>query len=127
MSGSGVEQISLIGVDVGGTFTDLVAIDAESGELRISKVPSTPPEYQRGVMDAISRAPNLAGRAARMIHGSTVATNALLQRRGAPVAFVTTEGFADMLLIARQNRPVLHALRVERPAPITSGENCYTV
>ena len=62
-----------------------------------------------------------------LVHGSTVATNALLQRAGEPVAFVTTEGFRDMLLIGRQNRPKLYALHVERPPPITPEENWFTV
>src|SRR5688572_5446418 len=81
----------LIGVDVGGTFTDLVAVDAE-GLLRVVKIPSTPPEFHRAVLDAVGRV--VTGSApghARVVHGSTVATNALLQRRGEAVAFITTE------------------------------------
>jgi len=114
----------LIGVDVGGTFTDLVAWDGAN--LRIEKVPSTPPEFERGVLEAVGRI--LTDKSiARLIHGSTVATNALLQRAGEPIAFVTTEGFRDMLLIGRQNRPKLYALRVERPAPITPEQNWFTV
>src|SRR5215831_18000245 len=113
-----------IGVDVGGTFTDLVAWDGR--QLRIVKLPSTPPDFDRAVIDAVQTAlPD--GHAAHVIHGSTVATNALLERATEPVAFVTTEGFRDMLLIGRQNRPDLYALRVQRPPPITSQENCFTV
>ena len=63
----------------------------------------------------------------QIVHGSTVATNALLQRAGEPVAFITAQGFRDMLLIGRQNRPKLYALRVERPQPIVPEENCFTV
>jgi N-methylhydantoinase A len=111
----------IIGVDVGGTFTDLVASDGQT--LRIVKVPSTPPNFHRGVIDAVSRI--TPGRPPRIIHGSTVATNALLQRAGHPIAFITTEGFADMLLIGRQNRPHLYALHVQRPPPIT--EHCFGV
>jgi N-methylhydantoinase A len=64
---------------------------------------------------------------ASIVHGSTVATNALLQRAGEPVAFITTEGFRDMLLIGRQNRPRLYALSIQRPAPLTAEENWFTV
>ena len=115
-----------VGVDVGGTFTDLVMAHG-SGTLRVVKVPSTPPEFHVAVMEAVGRA--LGGRAgpAHVVHGSTVATNALLQRAGEPVAFITTEGFRDMLLIGRQNRPAMYALRVRRPAPVTPAENWFTV
>src|SRR5437763_301719 len=115
----------VIGVDVGGTFTDLVASDGE--RLMVVKVPSTPDGFERGVIEAVGRVERESGRTGdwdrKIVHGSTVATNALLQRAGERVAFITTEGFADMLLIGRQNRPKLYALRVERPAPITA--DCF--
>jgi N-methylhydantoinase A len=115
-----------VGVDVGGTFTDLVMAD-ESGALRVVKVPSTPPGFHAGVLDAIGRALGGVGPVVDVVHGSTVATNALLQRAGEPVAFITTEGFRDMLLIGRQNRPSLYALRVVRPDPVTAEANWFTV
>ncbi|MEA2708428.1 MAG: N-methylhydantoinase [Phycisphaerales bacterium] len=115
-----------IGVDVGGTFTDLVAFDAAAGTLAIVKIPSTPPDFHLAVIEATNRAAGDAS-SIELIHGSTVATNALLQRAGEAVAFITTEGFRDMLLIGRQNRPRLYALRIERPAPITPEENWFTV
>src|SRR3954467_4081886 len=87
-----------IGVDVGGTFTDLVAWDGSS--LRVVKIPSTPPAFQEAVVDAVTRVTGEAqAQPIDIVHGSTVATNALLQRAGEPVAFVTTTGFRDMLLI----------------------------
>src|SRR5688500_12064458 len=121
------EQTSLlVGVDVGGTFTDLVAFDPATAKLSVLKLPSTPPDFHRAVIEAAGRA--CAGdRPAHLVHGSTVATNALLQRAGEPVAFITTEGFRDMLLIGRQNRPDLYSLRVTRPAPVTGEENWFTV
>jgi N-methylhydantoinase A len=131
-----------IGVDVGGTFTDLVAYDGRS--LAVVKVPSTPPEFHRAVIDAVRRAtagwndrdagdggaaaPAEAPAAALdIVHGSTVATNALLERKGEPVAFVTTEGFRDLLLIGRQNRPELYALHVVRPKPLSDEKHWFTV
>ncbi len=114
-----------IGVDVGGTFTDLVCFDPDTGNISVIKVPSTPPDYQRAVIEAVGRA--AGDRPADIIHGSTVATNALLQRKGEPIAFITTEGFGDMLLIGRQNRPNLYALNIQRPPPITPEENWFTV
>ncbi len=116
-----------VGVDVGGTFTDLVAFDPASGGLAVVKVPSTPPDFHRAVLDAVGRAAAAGGPVGAVVHGSTVATNALLQRAGEPVAFVTTEGFRDLLLIGRQNRPHLYALRVVRPPPITPEANWFTV
>src|SRR5436309_764943 len=87
----------LIGVDVGGTFTDLVAVDGQ--RLSVVKVASTPPAFERGVIEAVAKSGVLN---AKIVHGSTVATNALLQRAGARVAFITNRGFEDMLLIGRQ-------------------------
>jgi N-methylhydantoinase A len=114
----------LVGVDVGGTFTDLVAFDPSTAQLSVLKLPSTPPEFHRAVIAATTRA-CASDRLAHVVHGSTVATNALLQRAGEPVAFVTTEGFRDMLLIGRQDRPNLYALTVRRPSrPRRIGSPC---
>ena len=90
-----------VGVDTGGTFTDLVADDG-----RVVKVPSTPSAPAIAVATAIDELD--AGRPELLAHGTTVATNALLQGRGAPVALVTTRGFADVIEIARQARPSLY-------------------
>ena len=113
-----------IGVDVGGTFTDLVASDGTT--LHVVKIPSSPPNFHEAVIEAVGRVQPL-GRPDRIIHGSTVATNALLQRSGKAVAFITTGGFADMLLIGRQNRPNLYALKVERPRPLSDPGHWFTV
>src|SRR5688572_28533154 len=112
-----------VGIDVGGTFTDLVAWDGQ--QLRIVKIPSTPPEFHRAVIEAVRSA--AGDEAAAIVHGSTVATNALLQRRGERVAFITTDGFADMLLLGRQDRPRLYALHPRRAEPIVASEDCFTV
>ncbi len=109
-----------LGVDVGGTFTDLVALS--QGSLVTAKVPSTPRDQSRGVMDAVDASGVEAASVTALAHGMTVATNALLQRRGARTALVTTEGFRDVLEIARQNRPSLYDLSRDRaPALVPRG------
>ncbi|MBV9603543.1 MAG: hydantoinase/oxoprolinase family protein [Solirubrobacterales bacterium] len=110
----------LIGVDVGGTFTD--AVLALDGRLITAKAPTTPEDQSEGVMAAISAALEKAGASAADIeefsHGMTVATNALLEGRGARTAFVATEGFTDLIALGRQDRPQLYRLCAGRPAPL---------
>ncbi len=114
-----------VGVDVGGTFTDLVAL--VDGRMVSVKVPSTPHDQASGVMQAIGLA-RLAGEQVEVIaHGSTVATNALLERRGGRTALVTTEGFRDLIEICRQNRPALYDLTRDRPPPLVPRELRFTV
>src|SRR6478752_4357579 len=100
----------LIGVDVGGTFTD--AVLALDGRLITAKAPTTPEDQSEGVMAAIEAALEKAGADAGDIdefsHGMTVATNALLEGRGARTAFVATEGFTDLIAVGRQDRPQLY-------------------
>ncbi len=120
-----------LGVDVGGTFTDLVAVGGD-GRMIFGKVPSVPADPSEAVLDAVRRA-GLAGSGAgrdvveRFAHGTTVATNALLERRGARTALVTTRGFADVIEIGRQNRPALYDLTRDRPPPLVPRELRYTV
>jgi N-methylhydantoinase A len=104
-----------VGIDVGGTFTDLVAV-AASGEVTSHKLPSTPRDQSDGVAVALGllrRAP-----VARFVHGTTVATNMLLERAGARVVLVATEGFTDVLHLARQDRASLYDLSKHHPAPL---------
>jgi len=115
-----------LGVDVGGTFTDLVALSEEGG-LTTAKVPSTTHDQSEGVLSAIRVSGVERGAVAALAHGMTVATNALLERRGARTALVTTEGFRDVLEIARQNRPSLYDLSVDRPSPLVPRELRFTV
>ena len=114
-----------LGVDVGGTFTDLVAL--VDGELVTVKVPSTPADQSEGAMRAVAVAGLEPGDVAAFAHGMTVATNALLERRGARTALVTTEGFRDVLEIARQNRPSLYDLSTDRPPALVPRELRFTV
>jgi N-methylhydantoinase A/oxoprolinase/acetone carboxylase beta subunit len=108
-----------VGVDTGGTFTDVVADDG-----RVAKVASTPADpavaVERGI-GGLDAAPDV------LAHGTTVATNALLERRGARVALVATAGFADVIEIARQARPSLYDPFVDRPAPLVDRGRRYEV
>ncbi|MDQ3668787.1 MAG: hydantoinase/oxoprolinase family protein [Actinomycetota bacterium] len=114
-----------LGVDVGGTFTDLVAL--VDGDVRTAKVPSTPHDQALGVLEAFGSADVDELEVAAFSHGTTVATNALLERRGARTALVTTEGFRDVLEIGRQNRPSLYDLTKDRPPPLVPRELRFTV
>src|SRR5262245_35858981 len=91
-----------VGVEVGGTFTDLVAIDG--GRIRIGKVPSTPARPDEGALAAIESAEIALSEVGDLVHGSTVATNAILERKGAAIAVLVTRGFRDVLLLQRHNR-----------------------
>jgi N-methylhydantoinase A len=114
-----------LGVDVGGTFTDLVALT--DGGLITAKVPTTPRNQALGVVAALELVQPAVGAVASLAHGSTVATNALLERRGARAALVTTEGFRDVIEIGRQNRPALYDLTRDRPPPLVPRELRFTV
>ncbi|HEX2741623.1 MAG TPA: hydantoinase/oxoprolinase N-terminal domain-containing protein, partial [Rubrobacter sp.] len=119
------EDGTRLGVDVGGTFTDLVALGG--GRLITTKVPSTPRDQSEGVMNAIEASEIDAGAVVALAHGMTVATNALLERRGARTALVTTEGFRDVLEIARQNRPSLYDLAQDRPPALVPRGLRFTI
>jgi N-methylhydantoinase A len=110
----------LLGVDVGGTFTDAVVFDGQA--LYTAKAPTTTDDQSRGVLVAIGAALRRAGAGSDRIeafaHGMTVGTNALLEERGARTALVATDGFTDLLDIARQNRPDLYRLCAPKPTPL---------
>lgn len=108
-----------IGVDVGGTYTDLVAVDDE-GRVDSRKVLSTPKDQSEGVIDALRalNRPNVE----RFVHGTTVATNMLLERKGARVAFCVTKGFRDLLYLRRQRRASLYDLAADYPAPLAQRD-----
>ncbi len=114
----------LLRVDVGGTFTDAVIFDGHA--LHTAKAPTTPDDQSRGVLAAVDAALERAGATADRIeafaHGMTVGTNALLTESGARTALVATEGFTDLLDIARQNRPELYRLCAPKPAPLVADE-----
>ncbi len=121
--------IQKIGVDTGGTFTDIVMF--AKGNLFTHKVLSTPsnPAHAviKGVSDILNRHNGDASNDTEIVHGSTVATNALLERRGARIALVTTAGFEDILEIGRQTRQSLYDIFIERPAPLVPAERRFGV
>ena len=108
-----------VGVDVGGTYTDLVSVDPD-GVVNSHKLPSTPHDQSEGVADALALLGGVA--ISRFVHGTTVATNMLLERRGARVALVATQGFTDVLSLARQDRASLYDLTRHQPAPLVPRE-----
>ncbi len=114
----------LLGVDVGGTFTDAVLL--KEGVVHTAKVPTTPGDESAGAMSATRAVLDRAGAGFADVesfaHGMTVGTNALLEERGARTALVATRGFADMLEIGRQDRPQLYRLCAPKPAPLVESE-----
>jgi N-methylhydantoinase A len=115
-----------VGVDVGGTFTDLVALRG-GGRLVTAKVPSTPGDQSAGALASFDASGLDAAGVVVFAHGMTVATNALLERRGGRTALVTTHGFRDVVEIGRQNRPALYDLARDRPPPLVPRELRFTV
>src|SRR6185312_9031456 len=114
--------VAILGVDVGGTFTDAVLLDG--GVVRTAKVPTA--ERQEESVLAAARAVG-ATSVERFAHGTTVATNALLERRGARTAFVTNAGFEHLLHLRRQNRADLYRLCAAHPEPLVPLERCVGV
>jgi N-methylhydantoinase A len=110
-----MSEPALVGIDVGGTFTDFVAL--VDGQLTTYKLSTTPEDQSRAIVAGL-RALGVDLNGVEIVHGMTVATNALLERRGAKTALLTTAGFADVLLIGRQNRPYLYRLSQQRPPPL---------
>jgi len=113
-----------VGIDIGGTFTDFVVFDEAEGRLTTFKVFSTPDDPARAVLEGLQQVPAAAR---QIVHGSTVTTNALLERKGARTAFVTTAGFRDLLHIGRQNRAELYDLAARRPEPLVPRTLCFEV
>ena len=120
-----------LGVDIGGTFTDATLINETTGEIRVGKVPSTPQDPSQGFMEATHRilreaavSPDEVG---YVVHGTTVATNSIIEGKAARTGFVTTDGFRDLLEIQRQIRPSLYDLQFEKPRPLTPRYLCFGV
>ena len=110
--------MSLVGVDVGGTFTGAVVYDEVAESIRAEKVPTTPEAPQQGLLDVIKRLNMPLHSVERLIHGMTPATNAVLERKGSSVWVITNSGFRDTLEIARTNRPVLYNIKTLKAASL---------
>ncbi|MCC6532989.1 MAG: hydantoinase/oxoprolinase family protein [Burkholderiales bacterium] len=120
------ERRAAIGIDTGGTFTDLASIDPESGAIRVAKVPSTPADPAAAIRELLGALPAAPG---RVVHGTTVATNALLERKGAKVALLTTRGFRDTLEIGSTRRasPGLFNTKFVKPDPLVPRSRRFEV
>ena len=123
----------LAGIDVGGTFTDLVLVD-DTGQVRIEKSPSTPADIVEGVLSVIRQAEiemdldePLLRRLTRLVHGTTVAANAFLERKGAKLGFITTRGFRDTLVMRRMYRENMYDTRSAPVAPLVSRDNIFEI
>src|SRR3978361_1220658 len=108
-----------IGVDSGGTFTDICLFDDTSGRVEVWKVPSTPDDPSRGIAGGVAEGGGRVDATPAAIgyfgHGTTVATNALIQHRGVRTGLITTDGFRDLLEIGRQKRPDLYDMQADKP------------
>ncbi len=120
-----------LGVDIGGTFTDATLVDESSGRLWNAKVSSTPGDPAQGFLTATRQILARAGLAPEslryVVHATTVATNAIIEGKVAPTALITTEGFRDILEIARQIRPSLYDTLFEKPQPLVPRDRCFGV
>jgi len=115
-----------IGVDVGGTFTD-IAVNLDDGRnLLLHKLPSTPDAPERAIIEGLKSVMSNhgleAGAVQRLAHGTTVGTNALIQRKCGKVALITSTGFRDLLELARQTRPTVYDMHLDHPAPLIDRE-----
>jgi N-methylhydantoinase A len=120
-----------LGIDIGGTFTDATLLDEETGEMRIAKVATTPADPALGFMEAVGRLLRQAevdpSTVRYIVHATTVATNSIIEGKVARTGFITTDGFRDMLEIARQVRPSLYDLQFEKPRPLVPRHLCFGV
>jgi N-methylhydantoinase A len=119
----------IVGIDVGGTFTDLTAVDAETGRVVVTKVPSRPRQEAAAVLAGLEALGIASADVRRLVHGTTVGTNAVLERRGARVALLTTAGFRDLIEIGRTKRniPALFIPTFVRPKPVVERKHRFEV
>ncbi|CAN5897804.1 hydantoinase/oxoprolinase family protein [soil metagenome] len=116
-----------LGVDVGGTFTDLVFLDRASGRLQVLKTPSTPNDQSEGILVGIDRLALEPQALERIVHGTTVATNTALEGDGARLAVLTTEGHRDVLVVGRGNRMAIYNIKAPPNRPLVPRSRCHEV
>ena len=122
------EDTLRVGVDIGGTFTDIVSV--ANGTLTVTKTPSTPAAPAEGVLNGLSKLATKTVPTSEIdffAHGTTVATNAVLERTWADTALITTEGLRDVVEVGRQDRPDIYDLHAKKPEPVVSRDQRYTV
>jgi N-methylhydantoinase A len=116
-----------LGVDVGGTFTDLVLYDESTGKLALLKTASTPHDHSEGMINGVDRLGIELKQLAKFAHGTTVATNTALERNGARTAVLTTRGHRDVLVVGRGNRTILYNIKAQRPEPLVARSDIHEV
>jgi N-methylhydantoinase A len=116
-----------VAVDIGGTFTDLLAFDPETGRIHQAKCLSTPPDFATGVLDGVRKAALDLRQAESFVHGSTVAINTAIERTGAPTALIVTRGTRDVYQIARGNRPESYNILFQRAEPLAPPRLTYEI
>jgi len=120
-----------LGVDIGGTFTDFALLDAKTGAVHAAKVLTNYRDLTQGVLDGLrqlaAEQPDCARQMQRVIHGTTLATNALIQRRGGKTALLVTAGFRDILQLGRESRFDIYDINIELPPPLVPRENTFEV
>ena len=116
-----------VGIDTGGTFTDLVAYDSETGKLISLKTPSTPDDHALGVITAVKETGFNLSKITGFSHSTTVATNTALEQKGAKLGIITTRGYRDVLVIGRGNRTQLYDITAVRPTGIVEREQVMEV
>jgi N-methylhydantoinase A len=116
-----------LGVDVGGTFTDLVLFDADSGALSLGKTPSTPRDQSEGILAGIAQLAAEPSALERIVHGTTIATNTALERDGARLAVLVTAGHKDVLVVGRGNRTAMYDIKARPPDLLVPRSRCIEV
>ena len=116
-----------VAVDIGGTFTDVVVFDEAQSSLALAKTLSTPAELARGVLDGLTKSAVRFDAVTTLIHGSTIVVNAIIERKGAKTALVTTKGFRDVYEIGRINRPESFNPRFRKHRPLVPREDIFEV
>ncbi len=116
-----------VGIDVGGTFTDIVIYNETEREFEVTKTASTPDETSRGILHGLAKLGLDLGAAKRITHGMTLATNAVLEGKGVDVGLLTTQGYRDVLELRRGNRTVLYNMRYHPPAPLVPRHRVHEI
>src|SRR5438132_4831715 len=117
----------IVAVDIGGTFTDLLGYDTATGQLMSSKSPSTPAGLEQGIHDCLKKAGVRVNGIDGFVHGSTIAINTVLERRGARTALIVTRGTRDVYKIGRGNRPEAYDIWFKRPEPLVPRHLTFEV